>query len=98
MTRPLSGARLLGLYRMRGKAERHVGELMDVLALAFSPLPAAKSHYRRRPRLKADRRPAQPEVRPQKETPLLLNLFAYDLLHAALRDGAGHRRWLESAR
>ena len=27
-----SGARLLGLYRMRGKAEGHMGELMDVLA------------------------------------------------------------------
>ena len=29
-----SGARLLGLYRMRGKAEGHMGELMDVLAPA----------------------------------------------------------------
>ena len=27
-----SGARLLGLYRMRGKAEGHRRELMDVLA------------------------------------------------------------------
>ena len=32
-----SGARLLGLYRMRGKAEgQHMGELMDVLAPALS--------------------------------------------------------------
>ena len=31
-----SGARLLGLYRMRGKAEGHMGELMDVLAPALS--------------------------------------------------------------
>ena len=76
-----SGARLLGLYRMRGKAEGHMGELMDVLAPALSSAPRPKSHYRGR-RLQADRRPEEPGVRPQNETLLLLNLLAYEVLHA----------------
>ena len=76
-----SGARLLGLYRMRGKAEGHMGELMDVLAPALSSAPRPKSHYRGR-RLEADRRPEEPGVRPQNETLLLLNLLAYEVLHA----------------
>ena len=40
-----SGARLLGLYRMRGKAEGHMGEFMDVLAPALSSAPRPKSHF-----------------------------------------------------
>ena len=53
-----SGARLLGLYRMRGKAEGHMGELMDVLAPAFSSAARPKSHYRGR-RLEAVTQPEE---------------------------------------
>ena len=76
-----SGARLLGLYRMRGKAEGHMGELMDVLAPAFSSAARPKSHYRGR-RLEAVTQPEESGVRAQNETLLLLNLLAYELLHA----------------
>ena len=40
--------RLLGLYRMRGKAEGHMGELMDVLAPALSSVRRPKSYRGRR--------------------------------------------------
>ena len=62
-----SGARLLGLYRMRGKAEGHMGELMDVLAPALSSVRRPKSHYRGR-RLEADSRPQESGVRAHNET------------------------------
>ena len=76
-----SGARLLGLYRMRGKAEGHMGEFMDVLAPALSSAPRAKSHYRGR-RLEAGTEPDEAGVRAQNETLLLLNLLAYEVLPA----------------
>ena len=76
-----SGARLLGLYRMRGKAEGHMGEFMDVLAPALSSAARAKSHYRGR-LLEAVSEPQEAGVRAQNETLLLLNLLAYELLHA----------------
>ena len=76
-----SGARLLGLYRMRGKAEGHMGELMDVLAPALSSVRRPKSHYRGR-RLEADSRPQESGVRAHNETLFLLNLLAYEVLHA----------------
>ncbi len=76
-----SGARLLGLYRMRGKAEGHMGEFMDVLAPALSSAPRAKSHYRGRC-LEAATEPQEAGVRAQNETLLLLNLLAYEVLHA----------------
>ncbi len=77
-----SGARLLGLYRMRGKAEGHMGELLDVLAPALSSVRRPKSHYRGR-RLGADARAQEAGVRAQNETLFLLNLLAYEVLHAA---------------
>ena len=76
-----SGARLLGLDRMRGKAEGHMGELMDVLAPTFSSAARPKSHYRGC-RLEAVTQPEEAGVRSQNETLLLLNLLAYELLHA----------------
>ena len=76
-----SGARLLGLYRMRGKAEGHMGEFMDVLAPALSSAARPKSHYRGR-RLEATTEPEEAGVRAQNETLLLLNLLAYEVLHA----------------
>ena len=76
-----SGARLLRLYRMRGKAEGHMGELLDVLASALSSVRRPKSHYRGR-RLQADSRPQEAGVRAHNETLFLLNLLAYEVLHA----------------
>ena len=76
-----SGARLLGLYRMRGKAEGHMGELLDVVAPALSSVRRPKGHYRGR-RQQADSRPQESGVRAHNETLFLLNLLAYELLHA----------------
>jgi hypothetical protein len=71
---------LLGLYRQRGTAEGHMGELRSVLDPALSSSPRAKSHYRDRPlegSLVAGDSFANNEVR------LLLNVLAYNLVHAA---------------
>ena len=42
----MSGEDLLALYRKRGKAEGHLGELMSVVAPALSSTSRRKSHYR----------------------------------------------------
>ena len=42
----VSGEALRALYRGRGKAEGHLGELMSVVALALSSTSPRKSHYR----------------------------------------------------
>ena len=55
-----------------------MGELMDVLAPAFSSAARPKSHYRGRP-LEAASRPEESGVRAQNESLLLLNLLAYEL-------------------
>lgn len=74
------GRALLDLYRQRGTAEGHMGELMSVLDPALSCSPRAKSHYRGRPleaSLVAGDSFANNEVR------LLLNVLAYNVVHAA---------------
>ena len=58
-----------------------LGELMDVLAPALSSVRRPKSHYRGR-RLEADSRPQESGVRAHNETLFLLNLLAYEVLHA----------------
>ena len=45
-TGEMSGEDLLALYRKRGKAEGHLGELMSVVAPALSSTSRRKSHYR----------------------------------------------------
>ena len=42
----MSGEDLLELYRKRGKAEGHLGELMSVVDPALSSASRRKSHYR----------------------------------------------------
>ena len=71
---------LLDLYRERGTAEGHFGELMSVLDPALSSSPRQKSHYRDQ----------SPTVRTppgdafaQNEVILLLNALAYNVAHAA---------------
>jgi hypothetical protein len=76
----MDGAALLEMYRQRGTAEGHMGELMNVLKPALSSSPRPKSHYR------GD----EPETRfpsgdsfEQNETLLMLNVLAYQVVHAA---------------
>ena len=72
-------AELLTLYRHRGRAEAHMGELMDVLDPALSSAPRCKRHYR-------GRRLARPESTidafAHNEVVLLLNILAYEVVHA----------------
>jgi hypothetical protein len=69
---------LLALYRDRGTAEGHMGELMNVLAPALSSSPRPKSHYRQQtPTL----RTPSGDSFAQNEVLLLLNLLAYQTLH-----------------
>ncbi len=67
--------RLLALYRKRGKAEAHMGELMDVLA------PALSSTCRPRDGRAAGEAATEMGVRAHNETLFLLNLLAYEILH-----------------
>lgn len=73
------GPALLAMYRERGTAEGHMGELMDVLDPALSSAPRPKSHYRGEP--------VEPgrvgDAFAQNEVLLLLNVLAYDVVHVA---------------
>jgi hypothetical protein len=71
---------LLELYRERGTAEGHQGELMSVLEPALSSSPRQKSHYRGRPPKKVSP-PADSFA--HNEVLLLLNMLSYNVLHAA---------------
>ena len=51
---------LLAKYRKRGKAEGHMGELMDVLDPALSSSRRPKTHYRGKP--------LAPETKPEART------------------------------
>lgn len=71
---------LLELYRERGTAEGHLGELMHVLAPALSCTTRQKSHYRgQRPK----KRTAPGDAFAANEVTLLLACLAYNLLNAA---------------
>ena len=65
----LTGEELLALYRERGKAEGHMGELMDVLAPALSASSRA-------------RWPHTSDAFARNEALLLLHLLAYEVLHS----------------
>jgi len=88
--RQCSGEQLLALYRKRGKAEAHFGELMDVLNPALSASPRPWHH--------ADT--YEPELTPagvyrNNETLFLLHLLAYQVLHAgrAMMEQATGQGW-----
>ena len=92
---------LLAKYRKRGKAEGHMGELMDVFDPALSSASRPKTHYRGKP-LKPGAKPgAKPEatteagVRPHNEVLFLLNLLGYEILHLGrvLMEQATRRGW-----
>lgn len=75
-----SGEDLLELYRQRGTAEGHQGELKSVLEPALSSSPRPKSTYRgQRPK----RTSVSIDAFAHNETLLLLNLLAYNILHVA---------------
>jgi hypothetical protein len=71
---------LLELYRERGTAEAHQGELMSVLDPALSSSPRTKRHYRGKPPHKVY---PQADSFAHNEVLLLLNMLAYNLLHTA---------------
>lgn len=75
-----SAVALLDLYRQRGTAEAHLGELMSVLAPALSSTRRSKSHYRGQ---EPKHRYASQEPFAANEVKLLLNALAYNLAHAA---------------
>src|SRR5215212_1223404 len=72
-------ADLLDLYRQRGTAEGHLGELMDTLAPALSSARRPKRHYRGR---RLPTWPTGPDAFARNEALLLLHLLAYETLHA----------------
>lgn len=69
---------LLDLYRQRGTAEGHLGELMSVLEPALSSTRRKKSHYRGE---EPKRRYAAQDPFAANEVKLLLNALAYNLAH-----------------
>jgi hypothetical protein len=71
---------LLDLYRQRGTAEGHFGELMSVLEPALSSTRRKKSHYRGK---SPKRHYASQDPFAANEVKLLLNALAYNLVHAA---------------
>lgn len=75
----MDGTALLEMYRQRGTAEGHMGELMDVLDPALSSAPRPKSHYRGEE--PAQRFPSGDSFA-HNEVLLLLNVLAYDIVHA----------------
>ena len=88
---------LLAQYRKRGKAEGHMGELMDVLDPALSSASRPKTHYRGQP-LKPGAKPearTEAGVRPHNEVLFLLNLLGYEILHLGrvLMEQATRRGW-----
>lgn len=74
-----SGDALCEEYRQRGTAEGHMGEVMSVLDPALSSSPRPKSHYRGEEPV---RRYLSGDSFAINEVILLLNLLAYDVVHA----------------
>lgn len=70
---------LLALYRQRGTAEGHLGELMSVLDPSLSSTRRPKSHYRGQQPV---RRYASTDPMAANEVRLLLTALAYSLVHA----------------
>ena len=74
----VSGEELLALYRKRGKAEGHLGELMSVVSPALSSTSRPKSHYRGK-----EIRKREKGVDPFacNQVRLLLAGFGYQIMH-----------------
>jgi hypothetical protein len=88
----MDGAVLLDMYRERGTAEGHMGELMDVLHPALSSSSRSKSHYQG----KVPRRRSPPiDAFARNEVILILNALAYNIAHAGrvLMETATDQGW-----
>ncbi len=78
----MNGLALLEHYRQRGKAEGHMGELMDVLAPTLSSTNRPKTHLRgKKPKTAA---PAV-DAFACNEVRLLIAMLAYQTMHVARR-------------
>ena len=75
----MSGEDLLALYRRRGKAEGHLGELMSVVDPALSSTSRRKSHYRGREIAKREK---GVDAFACNQVRLLLAGFGYQIMHA----------------
>lgn len=84
---------LLEMYRQRGTAEGHMGELMSVLDPALSSSPRPKQHYRGREL--GDAQSPSVDSFAVNEVVLILNALAYNVLHAArvLMEQATNEGW-----
>ena len=89
----MSGEDLLALYRKRGKAEGHLGELMSVIAPALSSTSRRKSHYRGR-KIRKREKGVDP-LRVQPGAPAARWLRLPDHACPARRAGARDRHRLE---
>lgn len=74
----MSGEDLRALYRKRGKAEGHLGELMSVIAPALSSRSRRKSHYRGK---EIRKRENGVDAFACNEVGLLLAGFGYQIMH-----------------
>ena len=74
----MSGEDLLALYRRRGKAEGHLGELMSVVAPALSSTSRRKSHYRGK---EIRKREKGVDAFACNQVRLLLAGFGYRIMH-----------------
>ena len=74
----MSGDDLLALYRRRGKAEGHLGELMSVVAPALSSTSRRKSHYRGK---EIRKREKGVDAFACNQVRLLLAGFGYQIMH-----------------
>ena len=74
----MSGEELLALYRKRGKAEGHLGELKSVVAPALSSTSRRKSHYRGR---EVGKREKGVDPFACNQVRLLLAGFGYQIMH-----------------
>ncbi|GGA29548.1 MULTISPECIES: transposase [Salipiger] len=78
----MKGQALLDHYRQRGKAEGHMGELMDVLSPALSSTNRAKTHLRG----KTPKSVTPPiDAFACNEVRLLVAMLAYQIMHVARR-------------
>ena len=75
----MPGEDLLAMYRQRGKAEGHMGELMSVLNPALSSSPRPKRHYRGRP---VESPGPSVDAFACNEARLLVAVFGYQIMHA----------------
>ena len=75
----MPGEDLLAMYRQRGKAEGHMGELMSVLNPALSSSPRPKRHYRGRP---VESPGSSVDAFACNEARLLVAVFGYQIMHA----------------